>query len=53
MSVSHGDGDPFEVDLEDRVLLEELDLTTSLIAAANAAPGRLSSEEIDRVLGLR
>lgn len=46
-------GDPFDVDLEDAELLDEVDLTTTLIAAANQSAGSLSAEEIDRLLGLR
>lgn len=46
-------GDPFEVELTDRDLLAEVDLTTTLIAAANQSEGPLAPEEIDRLLGLR
>ena len=46
-------GDPFDVELEDADLLDEVDLTTTLIAAANQSEGPLSDEEIDRLLGLR
>ena len=45
-------GDPFDVELEDVDLLDEVELTTSLIAAANQADGPLPSAEIDRLLGL-
>ncbi|MBO9521849.1 MAG: hypothetical protein J7518_09950 [Nocardioidaceae bacterium] len=45
-------GDPLEVELEDSELLAEVDLTTTLIAAANQSDGPLSGEEIDRLLGL-
>ncbi len=45
--------DPFDVELEDADLLDEVDLTTNLIAAANQAEEHLSSSEIDRLLGLR
>jgi hypothetical protein len=44
--------DPFEVELEDSELLDEVGLTTSLMVAANQSEGPLSSEEIDRLLGL-
>lgn len=46
-------GDPYDVELEDADLLDEVDLTTTLIAAANQSAGPLSVEEIDRLLGLR
>lgn len=46
-------GDPFDVELEDSDLLDEVDLTTTLIAAANQSEGPLPSDEIDRLLGLR
>jgi hypothetical protein len=45
-------GDPFDVELEDTDLLAEVELTTSLIAAANQSDGPLSPNEIDRLLGL-
>ena len=45
-------GDPLDVELEDSELLEEVVLTTSLIAAANQSDGPLDVEEIDRLLGL-
>ena len=44
--------DPFEVELEDSELLDEVGLTASLMVAANQSEGNLSSEEIDRLLGL-
>jgi len=44
--------DPFDVELEDAELLGEVELTTSLIAAANLSEDRLSRDEIDRLLGL-
>lgn len=46
-------GDPFDVELEDTDLLAEVEMTTSLIAAANQSEGPLSLEEIDELLGLR
>ena len=46
-------GDPFDVELEDTELLDEVDLTTTLIAAANQSEGPLPVEEIDKLLGLR
>jgi hypothetical protein len=45
--------DPFDVELEDPELLDEVSLTASLMVAANQSEGRLSVEEIDRLLGLR
>ena len=45
-------GDPLEVELEDTDLLDEVELTTTLIAAANQSDGPLGIEEIDRLLGL-
>jgi hypothetical protein len=45
-------GDPFDVELEDADLLAEVELTASLIAAANQSTGPLSTAEIDHVLGL-
>jgi hypothetical protein len=44
--------DPLDVDLEDADLLGEVELTAALIVAANQAPDRLSTGEIDRILGL-
>jgi hypothetical protein len=44
--------DPFDVELEDTELLDEVDLTANLIVAANQSEGPLSREEIDRLLGL-
>ncbi|MCW2856408.1 MAG: hypothetical protein JWR52_2023 [Marmoricola sp.] len=46
-------GDPFDVELEDSDLLHEVELTTTLIAAANQSEGPLAPDEIDRLLGLR
>lgn len=46
-------GDPLDVKLEDTELLVEVELTTTLIAAANESEGPLPVEEIDRLLGLR
>ena len=45
-------GDPLDVELEDTELLHEVELTTSLIAAANQSEGPLEPAEIDRLLGL-
>ncbi|MFL6159490.1 MAG: hypothetical protein ACJ72D_25685 [Marmoricola sp.] len=45
-------GDPYDVELEDADLLAEVDLTTTLIAAANQCDGPLPADEIDRLLGL-
>ena len=44
--------DEFSLTLEDRDLLGEVHLTTHLIIAANESDGRLSTAEIDRILGL-
>ena len=44
--------DKFDVSLEDSDLLEEVELTTSLIIAATESDAPLSAEEIDRLLGL-
>jgi hypothetical protein len=44
--------DPFDVELEDPELLDEVGLTASLMVAANQSDGPLSPEEIDRLLGL-
>jgi hypothetical protein len=44
--------DPFDVQLEDDELLDEVELTSSLIVAANQTERPLSSAEIDRILGL-
>ena len=45
-------GDPLDVELEDSELLAEVDLTATLIAAANLSDGPLEAGEIDRLLGL-
>ena len=44
--------DQFDVTLEDADLLGEVELTTNLIIAASEADGRLTDEEIDRILGV-
>ena len=44
--------DPFDVELEDPELLDEVSLTASLMVAANQSDGPLSPEEIDHLLGL-
>ena len=44
--------DQFDVTLEDSDLLGEVELTTNLIIAASEADGRLTDEEIDRILGI-
>lgn len=44
--------DPFDVELEDPELLDEVSLTAGLMVAANQSEGPLSPEEIDRLLGL-
>ncbi len=45
--------DPLDVPLVDAVFLAELELTTTLIVAANQSGGRLSQDEIDVLLGVR
>ena len=44
--------DPFDVALSDDELLTEVELTTNLIVAATASDERLSTEEIDQILGV-
>ena len=44
--------DQLNVPLEDVELLAEVELTTNLIIAASEADGRLTDEEIDRILGV-
>jgi len=44
--------DQFDVTLEDVDLLGEVELTTNLIIAASEADGPLSSDEIDKILGV-
>ena len=44
--------DQFDVTLEDMDLLGEVELTTNLIIAASEADEMLSSDEIDRILGV-
>ena len=44
--------DQFDISLEDSDLLTEVEMTTNLIIAASEADGRLSQEEIDRILGI-
>jgi len=44
--------DQFDVSLEDRDLLGEVELTTNLIIAASEADDHLSPDEIDRILGI-
>ena len=44
--------DPFDVELEDPELLDEVGLTASLMVAANQSDGSLTPEEIDRLLGI-
>ncbi|GAA4088353.1 hypothetical protein ACFFOS_10290 [Nocardioides kongjuensis] len=44
--------DQFDVTLEDGDLLTEVELTTNLIIAASNSDERLSTEEIDRILGV-
>ena len=44
--------DPLDVELEDTAKMDEVELTAALIVAANQADTRLSTAEIDRILGL-
>lgn len=44
--------DQFDVELEDADLLGEVELTMNLIVAASATDEQLSTEEIDRILGV-
>ena len=44
--------DQFEFELLDAALLEEIELTASLIVAATDAEGPLTQVEIDRILGV-
>ena len=45
-------GDNLDVSLVDQVLLTELELTISLMVAANGSEQHLTPEEIDDVLGV-
>ncbi|HET8603029.1 MAG TPA: hypothetical protein VFM09_03815 [Marmoricola sp.] len=45
--------DPFDVSLEDGELMDEVELTASLIVAANQSERSLTAEEIDRILGVK
>lgn len=44
--------DPFDVPLQDDDLMDEVELTASLIVAANQTTDHLSVGEIDQILGL-
>jgi hypothetical protein len=44
--------DQFDVSLEDGDLLDEVELTTSLIIAASESDGPLTQAEIDEILGV-
>ena len=44
--------DPLDVSLQDDELLTEIRLGTSLMIAASRSERRLTSEEVDRVLGV-
>ena len=44
--------DPFDVRLEDDELLDEVELTTNLIVAANQSEAHMSVSEIDSILGV-
>lgn len=44
--------DQFDFELVDEALLEEVQLTTTLIVAASESDGPLSVSEVDRILGV-
>ena len=44
--------DQFDIELVDHVLLDELQMTTDLMAAANQSDTPLSVTDIDRILGV-
>jgi hypothetical protein len=44
--------DQFDVTLEDADLLGEVELTTNLIIAASESDEHLTTDEIDRILGV-
>jgi len=44
--------DQFDISLEDKELLGEVELTTNLIIAASESDGPLSQDEIDAILGV-
>ena len=44
--------DPYDVRLEDDELLSEVELTASLIVAANQSDAHLTPHEIDQALGI-
>lgn len=44
--------DQFDVSLEDDDLLREVELTTNLIVAASETEEHLTTEQIDRILGV-
>ncbi|WP_235562007.1 hypothetical protein [Marmoricola sp. Leaf446] len=44
--------DPYDVRLEDDELLSEVELTASLIVAANQTDAHLTPHEIDQALGI-
>lgn len=48
----HSVHDQFDVTLEDQELLDEVDLTTSLIIAASESDTALSQAQIDEILGV-
>jgi hypothetical protein len=48
-----GPMDPLDVELSDDDLLQEVELTAALIAAANNSDAPLSTSEIDRILGIQ
>jgi hypothetical protein len=45
--------DPFDVSLEDGELMDEVELTASLIVAANQSDDKLTDEQIDAILGVQ
>jgi hypothetical protein len=44
--------DQFDISLEDKELLSEVELTTNLIIAASESDGPLSQDDIDKILGV-
>lgn len=46
------EADQFDVDLEDGEVLDEVIMTVELISAANQADQRLTTDQIDRILGV-
>jgi hypothetical protein len=45
--------EPFDLRVQDRVALDEIDLYAEVLSAVAVADRRLTAEELDRVLGVR